>query len=709
MNIFSKFFGHKNQKESEKSELLDNPEEELVFDDPQPPKVLFEDSEELEIPKERFVFDNPQTQVVRFKDSYVEESPKTNEPKDIPDAIKFIVSTLGRASLNNRGFINILNDFHLLKDNPAAKNVLLSMLDEGYIKRITTVNSWEVESLSICQQYVNEFGTKQNLVSYIINSFGYGLGYIKEKPIILNESKMTKSKEVSEQVSTENVIIETNEDYDPHRDLPDYNFPNWDLLDFPNRSYMDKAEIDSIRDRIIEILKNSFRFEISSIKLVRGANVDFWEIEPAPGMSFGLLKDAEEEFTMFLSPKGVRILAPIPGSNKLGIEVPRNNPECLNFQSIVNSQEFVSSYMELPCVIGKETNSKVFMFDLSTLPHLLIGGATGQGKSICIHTILLSLLFKKHPSDLKLVLIDFKKIELSAYAAIAKHFLAAHVNYDKNPIISSSEQAIKTFAALKVELDSRYELIASSGTRNIQEYNMKFCSRRLNPADGHKFIPYIVIVIDEYSELIKDTSRFLEPIILEIAKKGRTVGLHLIISTNRPTADVISTSIKSELTGRIAFRVNTTTDSRLILNYGGAEKLVGNGDMYFTARNIGLQRIQCALPSFDDIDKVCNFIQKQKGYFSAYELDDYIPEPLPPIDLVHLDPVFEDAARLIVRYQSGSTSFLQRNFAFGYNRAVRLMDQLEKAGVVGPAHGSKPREVLITDLNSLENILNCIR
>ncbi|SEA37684.1 DNA segregation ATPase FtsK/SpoIIIE, S-DNA-T family [Xylanibacter ruminicola] len=699
MNIFSKLFGHKNQKETNQSELLDNSEEELIFDDPQPQKVRFIDS---------YVKDK-QTQVKGHKDTYVEESPKTNEPKDIPEAIKFIVSTLGRASLNNRGFINILNDFHLLKDNPAAKNVLLSMLDEGYIKRMTSVNSWEVESLSICQQYVNEFGTKQNLVSFIINSFGYGLGYIKEKPTFLNESKKTKSKEVSEQVSTENVIIETNEDYDPHRDLPDYSFPNWDLLEFPNRPYMDKAEIDSIRDRIIEILKNSFRFEISSIKLVRGANVDFWEIEPAPGMSFGLLKDAEEEFTMFLSPKGVRILAPIPGSNKLGIEVPRNNPDCLYFQSIVNCKEFERSSMELPCVIGKETNSKVFMFDLCTLPHLLIGGATGQGKSICIHTILLSLLFKKHPSDLKLVLIDFKKIELSAYAAIANHFLAAHVDYDKNPIISSSEQALKTFAALKVELDSRYELIASSGTRNIQDYNKKFCSRRLNPADGHKFLPYIVIVIDEYSELMNDASRILEPIILEIAKKGRTVGIHLIISTNRPTADVISTSIKSELTGRISFRVNTTTDSRLILNYGGAEKLVGNGDMYFTARNSGLLRIQCAQPSFEDIDKVCNFIQKQKGYFSVYELDDYIPEPLPPIDLSHLDPLFDDAARLIVMYQSGSTSLIQRKFAIGYNRAGLIMDQLEKAGVVGAAMGSKPREVLINDENSLNNLLNCLR
>lgn len=681
MDIFSKIFGRKN-----------NYLEKVEFQNPVSTKI-----------------EASTTKTSRLNENSANEQKAILDPIDIPEAILFIVSSQGRNFLTSRGFINILNDFHLLKDNPAAKNILIGMLDGGYIKKILDANNWEVDSLSLCQQYAKEFGTREDLVSFIINSFGYGLGYSKVKPTILNEPEETKNKEVPEHVSTEQEVFENTEDYDPHRDLENYVYPTPDLLETCPKPTFDKTEIDSIRDKIIEILSSSFSFEISSIRAVYGNSIYYFEIEPAQGVSSAALKNAEEELTMYLSPKGVRVLAPIPGTNKVGIEVPRDNPEILNLHSLVSSTEFENSNMELPCLIGTTTNSRIIIFDLATLPHLLIGGASGQGKSACIHTIIQSLLFKKHPSDLKLVLVDFKRIEFAAYKAIANHFLATHTDYDNNPIVSNIPQALKTFLALLVEIKARYELIAASGTRNIQDYNRKFCQRRLNPEKGHKYMPYIVVIIDEYSELVNEYDRSLEPMILEIARKGRIAGIHLIISTNRPTADVINTSIKSELTGRIAFRVNNTTDSRLIINTVGAEKLIGDGDMLFADRYGKIQRIQCALTSTDDIDRICSHIQRQRGYTNTYEMTDYIPEPVPPVDLDHLDPMFDDAARLIVYSQSASTSTIQRKFAIGYNRAGRLMDQLEKAGIVGPARGAKPRDVLIQDNMALENLLSSLR
>jgi len=470
--------------------------------------------------------------------------------------------------------------------------------------------------------------------------------------------------------------------------------------------------VQDLKQRIVDILINSFGFQISSIKLIQGASINFFEIVPANGMRLNMLKDAEDEFTMLLSPRGVRIQLPIPGTGNVGLEIPRNDPQRLTFEEVVNTRAYQESVMDLPCAIGKTMNGGVLMFDLAQLPHLLIGGATGQGKSICVHSILLSLLYKKHPAEVKFVLVDFKKIELGCYDVLSKHFLAAYWENVDNPIISNATQADETFAALKSEFNARFELISKSGTRNIKDYNRKFVMRRLNPEQGHKFMPYIVIFIDEYSDLINSDRRFLEPIISEIAKKGRAVGIHMVLATNRPTADIVDNAIKTELGGKIAFRVSTAIDSRLILNTGGAEKLIGEGDMLFVDNRNLLQRAQCALPSFDDIDRVCDYISKQQGYPEPYELyyrDESEEVTDNSVDMSHLDPLFDDAARLIVMEQLGSTSLVQRKFAIGYNRAGRLLDQLEKAGIVGQAHGSKPREVFVKDEYSLNRILQRYR
>lgn len=688
MNIFSKLFGSKKT-----DEVLENVQE----------------SHSQAYTK----YSSTDTETIKFEDI----------PTDLPEALRYIVIKLGKDQLLNRGFINILNDFHILKEMPAVKNVLLTMLTDGYIQKYLAATNWKLDSPSYTLQFAKNYGTNNELVSYIIQSFGYGLSYTNSKPEFIETSNSMPDQSQAARIHEEPAHDKTGEmgidkvdndilePYDPKRDLDNYHYPALNLLDSKGKPYIDKNYIQALQDlkqRIVDILINSFGFQISSIKLIQGASINFFEIVPANGMRLNMLKDAEDEFTMLLSPRGVRIQLPIPGTGNVGLEIPRNDPQRLTFEEVVNTREYQESLMELPCAIGKTMNGSVLMFDLAQLPHLLIGGATGQGKSICIHSILLSLLYKKHPAEVKFVLVDFKKIELGCYDVLSKHFLAAYWENVDNPIISNATQADETFAALKSEFNARYELIAKSGTRNIKDYNRKFIMRRLNPGQGHKFMPYIVIFIDEYCDLINSDRRFLEPIISEIAKKGRAVGIHLVLATNRPTADIVDNAIKTELGGKIAFKVSTAIDSRLILNTGGAEKLIGEGDMFFIDKQNLLQRAQCTLPSFDDIDRVCEYISKQQGYPEPYELyykDESEEVSDNSVDMTHLDPLFDDAARLIVMDQLGSTSLIQRKFAIGYNRAGRLLDQLEKAGIVGQAHGSKPREVLIKDEYSLNRIL----
>ena len=500
--------------------------------------------------------------------------------------------------------------------------------------------------------------------------------------------------------------------YDPKRDLENYRYPTLDLLqkyESDGKPYIDMEEQTRNKNRIVEVLR-SFGVEISSIKATVGPTITLYEITPASGVRISRIKNLEDDIALSLAALGIRIIAPIPGKGTVGIEVPNAKPATVSMESILNSKKFQESTMELPCAVGKTITNEVFMFDLAKAPHLLVAGATGQGKSVGLNAIITSLLYKKHPAELKIVLVDPKKVEFSVYSSIENHFLAKIPDDDAEPIITDVTKVIHTLNSLCKEMDTRYDLLKMAQARNIKEYNKKFIDRQLNPQNGHKYMPYIVVVIDEFGDLIMTAGKEVELPIARIAQLARAVGIHMIIATQRPTTNIITGTIKANFPSRIAFRVGAMIDSRTILDRPGAQQLVGRGDMLYLNGGEPV-RVQCAFVDTPEVERINQFIADQQGYTGAFEL------PLPDlgdedgggegrdVDTQHLDPMFEDAARLIVREQSGSTSLIQRKFAIGYNRAGRLMDQLEKAGIVGQAHGSKPREVLIMDENSLENLL----
>ena len=500
--------------------------------------------------------------------------------------------------------------------------------------------------------------------------------------------------------------------YDPKRDLENYRYPTLDLLqqyESDGKPFIDMNEQNTNKNRIVDVLRN-FGVEISSIKATVGPTITLYEITPAPGVRISRIRNLEDDIALSLSALGIRIIAPIPGKGTIGIEVPNAKPATVSMRSILDSKKFQESTMELPCAVGKTITNEVFMFDLAKAPHLLVAGATGQGKSVGLNAIITSLLYKKHPAELKIVLVDPKKVEFSVYSSIEKHFLAKIPDDGEEPIITDVTKVIRTLNSLCKEMDTRYDLLKMAQARNIKEYNKKFIERQLNPEHGHRFMPYIVVVIDEFGDLIMTAGKEVELPIARIAQLARAVGIHMIIATQRPTTNIITGTIKANFPSRIAFRVGAMIDSRTILDRPGAQQLVGRGDMLYLNGGEPV-RVQCAFVDTPEVEKINRFISDQQGYISAFEL----PEPDTDdgegggegrdVDMQHLDPMFEDAARLIVREQSGSTSLIQRKFAIGYNRAGRLMDQLEKAGIVGAAHGSKPREVLIMDENSLENLL----
>ena len=500
--------------------------------------------------------------------------------------------------------------------------------------------------------------------------------------------------------------------YDPKRDLENYHYPTLDLLkkyESDGKPYIDMNEQNANKNRIVDVLRN-FGVEISSIKATVGPTITLYEITPAPGVRISKIRNLEDDIALSLSALGIRIIAPIPGKGTIGIEVPNAKPAVVSMESILNSKKFQETTMDLPCAVGKTITNEVFMFDLAKAPHLLVAGATGQGKSVGLNAIITSLLYKKHPAELKIVLVDPKKVEFSVYGSIEKHFLAKVPDDDADPIITDVTKVVRTLNSLCKEMDTRYDLLKMAQARNIKEYNKKFIDRQLNPDHGHRFMPYIVVVIDEFGDLIMTAGKEVELPIARIAQLARAVGIHMIIATQRPTTNIITGTIKANFPGRIAFRVGAMIDSRTILDRPGAQQLVGRGDMLYLNGGEPV-RVQCAFVDTPEVERINQFISQQQGYISAYEL----PEPdtddgdggeSREVDMQHLDPMFEDAARLIVREQSGSTSLIQRKFAIGYNRAGRLMDQLEKAGIVGQAHGSKPREVLIMDEMSLENLLS---
>ena len=500
--------------------------------------------------------------------------------------------------------------------------------------------------------------------------------------------------------------------YDPKRDLENYRYPTLDLLkkyESDGKPFIDMTEQNANKNRIVDVLRN-FGVEISSIKATVGPTITLYEITPAPGVRISKIRNLEDDIALSLSALGIRIIAPIPGKGTIGIEVPNAKPAIVSMESILNSKKFQETTMELPCALGKTITNEVFMFDLAKAPHLLVAGATGQGKSVGLNAIITSLLYKKHPAELKIVLVDPKKVEFSIYATIENHFLAKIPDDEADPIITDVTKVVRTLNSLCKEMDTRYDLLKMAQARNIKEYNKKFIDRQLNPEHGHKYMPYIVVVIDEFGDLIMTAGKEIELPIARIAQLARAVGIHMIIATQRPTTNIITGTIKANFPSRIAFRVGAMIDSRTILDRPGAQQLIGRGDMLYLNGGEPV-RVQCAFVDTPEVERINQFISQQQGYLSAFEL----PEPdtddgeggeSRDVDMQHLDPMFEDAARLIVREQSGSTSLIQRKFAIGYNRAGRLMDQLEKAGIVGQAHGSKPREVLIMDEMSLENLLS---
>ena len=486
-------------------------------------------------------------------------------------------------------------------------------------------------------------------------------------------------------------------DYEPTLDLKSYKFPPLDLLQAHgnDRIIQDPAELENNKNQIIGTLKN-YDIDIQKISATVGPTVTLYEIVPAPGVRISRIKNLEDDIALNLSALGIRIIAPIPGKGTIGIEVPNVKKTIVSMRTMLASDKFQHSNFNLPIALGKKIDNENFIVDLSTMPHLLMAGATGQGKSVGVNAILVSLLYKKHPSQLKLVLVDPKKVELSLYRIIEKHFLAK-LPGEEEPIITDTKKVVYTLNALCIEMDNRYDLLKEAGTRNIKEYNDKFIKRRLNPQKGHQYLPFIVLVIDEFADLIMTAGKEIEMPIARLAQLARAVGIHLIIATQRPSVNIITGTIKANFPARIAFKVSSKIDSRTILDTGGAEQLIGKGDM-LVSYNGEITRLQCAFVDTPEVEEIAEFIGKQQGYPQAFLLPEYVDEKEPgdrEFDANNRDPLFEEAARLIVQNQVGSTSLIQRRMKLGYNRAGRLMDQLEAAGVVGPNQGSKAREVII--------------
>ncbi|WP_053404014.1 DNA translocase FtsK [Persicobacter sp. CCB-QB2] len=515
-----------------------------------------------------------------------------------------------------------------------------------------------------------------------------------------------KAEDEEEESANKELVMEP---YDPTLDLGSYQYPQADLLkDYPaNNAEISEEELNANFERIVETLEN-FKITISDIKATVGPTVTLYEIVPAKGIKISKIKNLEDDIALSLSALGIRIIAPIPGRGTIGIEVPNTNKEMVSMKSVLNTEKFLKSNKALPVVIGKTISNEVYVFDLAKTPHLLIAGATGQGKSVGLNAVLTSLLYKKHPSELKLILVDPKKVELTLYNKIERHFLAKLPDGD-DAIITDTKKVVHTLNSLCIEMDNRYDMLKNAGCRNIKEYNAKFIDRKLNPLDGHRHLPYIVLVIDELADLMMTAGKEVETPIARLAQLARAIGIHLVVATQRPSVNVITGIIKANFPARLSFKVTSKVDSRTILDTGGAEQLIGRGDMLLSDGN-ELTRLQCAFVDTPEVDNVCDFIGNQRGYSSAYLLPEYVGEEgesaAAGVDLSERDALFEEAAYMVVRNQSGSTSLIQRKLKLGYNRAGRIIDQLEAAGIVGPPEGSKAREVLVSDEYALEQMLN---
>lgn len=524
------------------------------------------------------------------------------------------------------------------------------------------------------------------------------------------EFSVEEAEEKDETLSDKEVDSKVKEfgEYDPKLDLSSYQLPSIDLLkDFGDtQNKVTPEELEANKNRILETLSN-YNIKIASIKATIGPTVTLYEIVPEAGVRISKIKNLEDDIALSLAALGIRIIAPIPGKGTIGIEVPNQNPEIVSMKTVIASDKFQNAKMELPVVLGKTITNETFVFDLAKMPHLLMAGATGQGKSVGLNAVLTSLLYKKHPSQLKLVLVDPKKVELTLYNKIERHYLAKLPDAEE-AIITDNQKVINTLNSLCIEMDQRYELLKNAMVRNIVEYNSKFVARKLNPEDGHKFLPYIVLVIDEFADLIMTAGKEVETPIARLAQLARAIGIHLIIATQRPSANIITGIIKANFPGRLAFRVTSGIDSRTILDSSGADQLIGRGDMLISQGN-DLVRVQCAFVDTPEVEAICEFIGGQRGYPEIFTLPEYVGESASggtgTFDGEDRDALFDDAARMLVQHQQGSASLLQRKMKIGYNRAGRLIDQMEEAGIIGPFEGSKARQVLISDLDTLEQFL----
>lgn len=594
------------------------------------------------------------------------------------------------AEIPVKGFpeVEISNDFETIKTPNKTS------FDDGEPSKITVTESVG-NSLNLSPVSTTEIpsATKSDEIDFKVE--------VAKTVDILDESDK-KSQE----------LVDKHGLYDHKLELAKFQMPTIDLLrDYGNEEIsINRDELEENKNKIVGLLKN-FNVGIAEIKATVGPTVTLYEIVPEAGIRVASIKKLQDDIALNLSALGIRIIAPMPGKGTIGIEVPRKNPSMVSMRSVINSQKFQNTDMDLPVVFGKTISNEIFMADLAKMPHLLMAGATGQGKSVGINAILTSLLYKKHPSELKFVMVDPKKVELSLYSKIERHYLAKLPDGD-DAIITDTHKVINTLNSLCIEMDQRYDLLKNAFCKNLKEYNKKFTERKLNPENGHRYLPYIVLVVDEFADLIMTAGKEVELPIARLAQLARAVGIHLIVATQRPSVNVITGMIKANFPARAAFRVISSVDSRTILDSPGADQLIGKGDMlYFNGNEI--LRLQCAFVDTPEVEKIAEFIGEQKGYASAFMLPEYTSEEstsnVGAFDPNEKDALFEDAARIIVSTQQGSTSMLQRQLKLGYNRAGRIMDQLEASGIVGGFNGAKAREVQISDLNSLEQFLEELR
>ena len=596
------------------------------------------------------------------------------------------------------------DDFLLTEDEEEMGNFELK----------TYPNSFEInkEALKPTISNASELNLDPKLKSETpeVTNFSIEDRTIPNEPFV-NEDAFVIEKVEEEVLIEENLaarLVQDFGEFDPTLELSHYQFPPIDLLkEYSSGGItINQAELEENKNKIVDTLKN-YSIGISQIKATVGPTVTLYEIVPDAGIRISKIKNLEDDIALSLSALGIRIIAPIPGKGTIGIEVPNNNPTMVSMKSVISSPKFQTAEMELPIALGKTISNETFVVDLAKMPHLLMAGATGQGKSVGLNAVLTSLLYKKHPAEVKFVLVDPKKVELTLFNKIERHYLAKLPD-GGDAIITDNTKVINTLNSLCIEMDNRYSLLKDAMVRNIKEYNEKFRQRKLNPENGHRFLPYIVLVVDEFADLIMTAGKEVETPIARLAQLARAIGIHLIIATQRPSVNVITGMIKANFPARIAFRVTSKIDSRTILDSGGADQLIGRGDLLYTQGN-EIVRVQCAFVDTPEVDKICDFIGSQKAYPEAYLLPEYIGEENGiklDIDISERDSLFREAAEVIVTAQQGSASLIQRKLKLGYNRAGRLIDQLEAAGIVGPFEGSKARAVLIADLVALEHFLN---